>query len=312
MARTLILILACILAPAGHLLAAPAALIIPSSKADAYTLTVASIRAGLGDTELAVATLANSDALKQQLENDSLRLIVTVGMAAARWVSAQQTDIPVLHTLIPLKSFEQLHARAPEQATATPRLTSALCLDQPLSRQLELVRLLVPRHTHIGVLAGPSSATTLPELEQLATKRKFSLSSQVIGESAAANPALESLLMKADVVLALPDPVVFNRESISGLLLTTFSRSVPVIGFSQSYVRAGALGAVYSTPAQVGRQAAEVIKQYLSDTGGVLPAPQPPRYFSVELNPHVGRALGIHLPDADYIKTQLQRREQTP
>nr|HPR06509.1 ABC transporter substrate binding protein [Denitromonas sp.] len=90
-------------------------------------------------------------------------------------------------------------------------------------------------------------------------------------------------------------------------LLTAYRHRSPVIGFSPAYVRAGAVMAVYSSPEQMGQQAAEMAVQSL--LGNPLPEARHPAYFSVSVNPHVARSLSIDLPDAATLEAQIRRQE---
>jgi ABC-type uncharacterized transport system substrate-binding protein len=82
-----------------------------------------------------------------------------------------------------------------------------------------------------------------------------------------------------------------------------------VLGFSPAYVRAGALVSLHSTPAQVGIQAASLARSVLN---GQSPAPsQYPADFTVEVNTHVARSLGLEL-DAAALTKQLRQLERKP
>ena len=76
-------------------------------------------------------------------------------------------------------------------------------------------------------------------------------------------PALTKVLASADVILAMPDPMIFNNGTIHNILLAAYREERPLIGFSPAYVRAGALAAVYSTPQQIAHQIAETIQRAL-------------------------------------------------
>jgi len=115
-------------------------------------------------------------------------------------------------------------------------------------------------------------------------------------ESSGVYAALQRVLQSSDALLALPDPVAFNASTAYGMMLTTYRAQVPVIGFSEGLVKAGALLGLYSTANQVGRQGAEIAGRILSGDSG-LPAPQYPRYFTVRANHAVARSLGISLED---------------
>jgi ABC-type uncharacterized transport system substrate-binding protein len=96
---------------------------------------------------------------------------------------------------------------------------------------------------------------------------------------------------------------------VYGLLLTTYRAQVPVVGFSEGLVKAGALLGLFSTAQQMGKQGAEIVSRVLAGDAG-LPAPQYPRYFTVRINNSVARSLGISLPDETALGTALITRSE--
>ena len=123
---------------------------------------------------------------------------------------------------------------------------------------------------------------------------------------------LDAMLGSIDVFLAVPDPVVFNRYSVKSILLSTYHKSIPVIGFSSALVTAGGLIAVHSTPAQIAHQAADLMRELLASGNWTLPPSQYPRLFSVVENQQVARSLGIQLPAATQLEQRLYRLEMQP
>ena len=116
---------------------------------------------------------------------------------------------------------------------------------------------------------------------------------------------MRDLLENSDVLLSLPDPLVFNSGTIHHLLVATYHQKIPVIGFSRAFVEAGALLAVYSTPAQTGRQAAEIVQQVLRTPVRALPPPQYPKYFAIAVNRRVAASLGLEVPDEQTLLNRL-------
>jgi ABC-type uncharacterized transport system substrate-binding protein len=94
---------------------------------------------------------------------------------------------------------------------------------------------------------------------------------------------------------------------LQNILRTAFLSNVPLFAFSPAYVRAGALAAVYTTPNQVGRQAAEWLVRYLD--GRTLPAIQSPREFEISVNRRVARALGLAMEEDSRIVDRVRELE---
>lgn len=229
------------------------------------------------------------------------QLLIAVGASAARAVAKAGGSVPVLCVLLPRLAFERI-----ADSSKRPRANfSAIYLDQPLSRQLGFIRLTLPGKRRIGVLAGPDASNQIPRLRSAASRTGFELTVEHADEEGAIVHSLNRLLPQVDALLAVPDGVVYNRNTARSVLLTTYRHQRPVIAFSQAYVTAGALAAVFSTPSQIGRQAADLLKAHT--IGGNLPLPSPrfPTYFSVAVNRYVARSLSLEVADEAALYEEL-------
>ncbi len=232
--------------------------------------------------------------------------VVAVGSAALRDMQDLFADDPtpplLLAVLIPRLAFERL--ADPSRLRAGQ--ISAVFLDQPPARQMELARLAIPSLRALGVLLGGESRAAAAALEKAARERGFELlARQVVGDGLF--PALQALLPEVDGLLAVPDPLVFNSQTATNILAATYRRRIPLIGFSPAYARAGALVSLYSSPDQIGVRGGEVLRQAFSSR--ILPPPQWPRDFVVRVNQDVARSLGLSIEEAQ-LAQQLRRAEK--
>jgi putative ABC transport system substrate-binding protein len=235
------------------------------------------------------------------------RLFVAFGAEAVTVLAKAPLRAPLLAALLPRSSFERALLQSGRKGSSQ---FSALYLDQPLSRQLDLIHLALPNARRIGVLWGPASKGQATALSALLRARGLALVEANIEHNESIFPKLKKILEEADLLLALPDSLVYNSTSIQNILLTSIRARVPVVAFSAAFVRAGALLAVHVTPTQIGQQAAMLAQGVLR--GKALPAmPVYASDFSVALNEHVARSLGLNL-DADALSAQLHRRETGP
>jgi len=232
-------------------------------------------------------------------------LIVTLGTRAAQAVAALSPRTLVLHTLLPRSAFERLPTRGDDS-----RRVSAVFIDQPASRQIELLRIALPDWPRVALVVGRDSTELGARLQASARDRRLRPALEHAAEESELYPALQRMLGEPAVLLAVPDTTLFNNRTISNILLTAYHHRSPVVGFSPAYVKAGALLALYSTPAQIGQQAGEAARQGL--TSGALPSPSAPRQFRVATNPYVARSLGIALEDASVLQDRLERAEGNP
>jgi len=241
------------------------------------------------------------------------QLIVTVGVAALDGVLEALPQrgpawqrIPLLAVMVPQAIFAARRAVGP---VLQQRAYSAVVLDQPLARQLALIRRALPQTQRVGVLAGPLTRPFVHDLKQAARPLGMTVHpSPAIDAVEDIYPALQQTLEATDVILALPDPLIYNPGSLQNILLTTYRARKPLVAYSPAYVRAGAILAVYSTPAQVARSAAEMLRHWQPGRG--LPPPQSPREFEVAMNARVTASLGLPVDPAAQIATDLRQLEQ--
>ena len=288
----------------------PVVVVVISERSASYleaadALTAELERAGLPRADIAVVTSGEYSAGAPA--NVSPRLLVAVGTGAANLLAAKDSRIPLIATLLPASSFEQIVLGTGRKPSAT---FSAVFLSQPFSRQLDLIRLALPEARRVGVLWGPDSQTQAPALQAAIQVRGLQLVAGVVGPGEPAYPALQKVLEDADLLLAVANPQLYNSASIQNILLSSYRSKVPFVGFSPSYVQAGAVFAVYSTPAMIGRQTAMMARSILQGRG--LPAlPQYPLEFNVSVNDQVARSLGLKL-DAGLLNDRLRLMERSP
>lgn len=236
------------------------------------------------------------------------QLIVAVGTPAMQAIAQKPLSLPVLNVLVSRESFFKLTKTNPKLADY--HQFSAIYFDQSISRQLNLIRIVMGRSTTIGALLGADSSELIPRLNTASKETGMPIKLESITNEADLIPSLRNLLAECDVLLALPDAMIYNRNNIPSILLTSYRQKIPLFGFSSAYVKAGALAAVYSTPSQISQQVSELLQNQNSSS---LPAPQFPRYFSVGINTQVAHSLGLPVDDETSVLNKLkQATERAP
>jgi len=306
--RLLLLPICLVFFAAGSTRAADVTVVIVSSeRSAAYQEATQALLGELGRggiaskdvLQITIAELAKAGSL-------SARLYVTLGMDAAVMLARSELKAPVLCALLPRQSFERVLRESGRRVSAQ---FSAVYLNQPLSRQLDLVRLALPQAGRVGVLFGGESQSQETLLDEAAQGRGLKLVGIHVKPEEPVFSGLKRILDEADLLLALADPQIYNSSSIQNILLASFRAQVPMLAFSPAYVRAGALLAVYSTPVQIGQQAGVMASAVLQGKG--LGSPQYPQDFSVSVNEHVARSLGLNL-DPQALTERLRRLEKRP
>jgi len=226
-------------------------------------------------------------------------LVIAVGTKAATAVAGSETPT-VLNVLITKASYAKLLHDFPRRAGS--HTFSAIYLDQPIYRQAHLIASILPGKRKVGLLYS-TPPKELSQLQQKLNGYGLTLHVQAVDPAVPLPDALQDLLGRSDALLALPDAAVYNDSTIRNVLLATYRMGVPLIGFSPGYVKAGALCAVFSTPAQIADQTAELIFQF--EGVHTLPPPQYPREFEVMVNEQVAHSLGLQVKSASALHDEI-------
>lgn len=251
-----------------------------------------------------IRVLHNAEELASLTSTASPDLVITLGSRAAKKIAASSISPPTLYTLLPESTFNSL------PNCCEPHKVSSIFLNQPLERQIHLIKAALPQHKRLGIIYGPSSRHAASHIKELAAKAGLLLESEVVENRAEVGAALRRLLKRIDVLLALPDPEVYSKQTVFNVLLSSYHNSVPVIGFSKGYVKAGALLALYSTPEQIGHHLADVVQQYFASGQQQLPPPHYSTDFSVLTNKSVARSFKITLPTENALRNSLLDKQE--
>lgn len=232
----------------------------------------------------------------------SRRLVVALGPGA--WRKAVETlgpEAALLGVMVPQQVLEQSAGRR-------VRTVGAILAEAPPSRLLNLIQLALPLRQQVGLIVGLPLSMQLGRIEAAAAERGLRLGIEKVTQESAVGPAVQRLAQAGSVLLALPDGTVHTANTIQPLLLISYRNGVPVVAYSEAYLRAGAALAVYSTPEQFAQQAAEIVMAYQEGRTG--PWIQGPRYFSVGVNQAVARSLDLNLPSPEDLGRRLRQMKE--
>jgi len=179
---------------------------------------------------------------------------VALGAAALQVVLEAGATAPMLA----LFTSNEAYTRIIGVSGHRPALSALFAEASPL-HQLKLVRAVYKRR--IGVTALFSAATSHLQsmVEQAAKVNDVELHARVLD---AGDNVVHALLSERDAqaVLMIPDRKLYTTDNLRNVLESAYRRRLGIIGFTPSLVRAGALGAAYSTIEDVLAQVGSVIE----------------------------------------------------
>ena len=278
---------------------------IVSQRSESYTHVVAAIRKNLPAERYIYQTIYQDsiDVIDRQIT--SADIVIAVGASATEAVMRQKPSVKIIAVLITDSAFSSLAKKYfGSREAALSAGISVVCLDQPVQRSIELAKLILPDAAVAGLMLGPAAHM---HAEVFARQiNSAGMTPNIARFSAQQNPILviEPVLSQSDIFIPIPDTRLINIATAKWILQLSYRHRVPVIAYSKAYLKGGALAALYSSPEDVGRQAAELTSQHFLSpdfNGGAYM----PTYFSIDFNDSVTAFFNLDIKTADFYINKL-------
>jgi len=289
------LLLACILLAPLQVTAAQQAIIVSSADNNYHKSLIENILPYLETSDIN-ANIFNTE---QQMDiGASDNLIISIGHEATTLIDNKKISNPILRV------YTETSPNIDPDKKGKPHLS----MTQATCKQFALARLLNANWKTVSVLLSSPNELLTKRLESCAAENKLILKTIILNKFINIIDALNTSLLNSDALLALPDSSIYNAKTIKSILLTSYRHRVPIIGFSENFVRAGALAAINSSEKQLGKQIAELIQQHYNNQN-IIDHHLYPKYFDVITNKNVAKSLGITLPEVSpyQIASYLQK-----
>jgi len=234
---------------------------------------------------------SNLDSTSDVLENANV--IISLGADSASNISSRSPDQLVINAYVTLEQIAQFQHRNANNI--------AVLLNQPLERYLAFSHHLLNLKT-LGLINRSSPALSSRQ-QKILRKLNLELNQYQLAETNKKLLAtVRQLIRQNEALLMLPDQSIFNRDTLKGILLTTYRSRTPVISYSPGHVKSGALAAIYSSPTDIGKHLAKLINQHhegtLNSNYKVIYA----EYYSIATNQRVAHSLGLDLPGEEKLR----------
>ena len=232
---------------------------------------------------------ANADHLS------SANRIIALGIKASQLVLERFPKKKLISAYLTQQQHRQLQLANDNQLT--------VLLDQPLLRYLAFTKFQFNPKS-VGIINH--SPIELNRQQRKTLKRlKLQLNQYQSTKPRDLLSTVRQLVQQNDVLLMLPEQGIYNRNTLKGILLTAYRARRPVISYSPAHVMSGAVAAIYSSPADIGRHLADVLNDYDDGFADSSANVQFARYYSVMTNSRVAHALGIDISDESGLSKYL-------
>jgi putative tryptophan/tyrosine transport system substrate-binding protein len=239
---------------------------------------------------------AVSGQIARKFVGDEVGLILAISTPSAQDAAAATKKIPILFSAVTdpkaaglVKSLERPGGNV-----------SGTCDRSPVSRQLELIRQILPSAKRIGTIYNPgevNSVASVTEMEAQAAKTGLTLVKAAAPSSNTVKMAADSLLGKVDAIQVPTDnTVVLAFESV---VKVCQENKVPLFAADVDSVNRGAIAALGLDYYKLGRQTGAMARKILQGSANMA---EMPVEFQIDLVLHVNPAqaakMGVELPEA--------------
>lgn len=220
-------------------------------------------------------------------------LILTLGSLATEIAKEDVKDIPIVFSVV-LNPVDSGFVNSMQ--SSGNNLTGA-SLDISIEKQFENLKAIVPNVRKIGVLYNPTETGEVIKKALIISKEiGLKLIAKPISSEKDVPDALRALTKGIDCLWAVADSTVFSSlQSTQFIILYTLRNQIPFMGISPSYVKAGALFALFCDYEDIGRQSGELAAEILA---GEKPTELPitiPRKIFLSLNLRVAEQIGLRI-----------------
>ncbi len=167
---------------------------------------------------------------------------------------------------------------------------------------LYYIKKFIPKVKCVGMIYDPRHSRNLFK-ELLAAGKNAHLC--IVGKKVVtlkqAIKAIDWISDKIDVYIMAPDITVISPETLRFMNFFFLKKSIPIVTFSEKYLKMGAFMAIYPDPYKMGIQAGELAKKILKKEVK-LPVKLKPNSKLIMINPHVAKDLGLKLESTSSIR----------
>lgn len=222
---------------------------------------------------------------------DNASLLINTGDKLSRQIGQRYPDTP------------QINIVTRHHPDITSGIQTQIVINQHICMQLSLIHQLSTSFMGVSVIA--SNSDVIKGSERCAKKYGMRIHLYLYDTGSSLHSLIENALNN-DILLTIPDSKIYNRSTVKNILLSSYRKRVPVVGFSRSFVKAGALAGIYSTPEQLATQVRRLIDTFHQNNRFEY-AHQHPDDFKVLINNQVSKSLGIKVPSSDEITETLMQ-----
>ncbi|MEM6490559.1 MAG: ABC transporter substrate-binding protein [Pseudomonadota bacterium] len=245
--------------------------------------------------QTAQGNAATAAQIARSFVGDRPDVLVGIATPTAQALAAATQDLPIVFTAV----TDPVGAKLVETLAAPGGNVTGLSDMSPVGQHLDLMRVVKPSMTTVGVVFNPGEANAQSLVDMLkaeAATRGLDVVEAPAPTSADVQTAARSVAGRSDFIYAPTDNTV--ASAIKAVIGAADAAGVPVFGGSTTYVPDGAVIGLGFDYDAIGYQTADYVVRILE---GAAPAALPARVATgsdIVVNLAAAKALGLTIPDA--------------
>jgi putative tryptophan/tyrosine transport system substrate-binding protein len=225
----------------------------------------------------------------ETLRGSSPDIVIAIGARASKLVAGGVGGIPVLVGMVLGREWTTLEG-AP---------IGGVLMDVPEDEQLRTLRRVLPGASRCGVLYDPGrSAAIIEQARSGAARVGIELVTETVRRPEDVPGAYRRLAARIDALWIVPDSTVVSQESFEFIIRQSAERRLPVMVFSDSMVKAGALLGIFAEPRAIGQQLGQLARRLAAAPVRQQMPVEAPRAPVLSINLRTAAANGIEVPPA--------------
>ena len=225
-------------------------------------------------------------------------LIISIGYKSAKGMAKYKTKNNIIYTLIP--DNESLRLSIPCEKTACYKIY----INQPVNRYVQLFKNLFPEGKTLVFATTNENPTKSKQVKKESENNNLIFKNIHINKNNISRSFIKKL-NNNDVLLALPNHDIYNANHARSIILSTYHANVPIIAYSKSFTKAGALISLYSSIDNIAEKTANIVNTIIKD-GALKQKEHYPDEFTIEINSAVARSMNINIDSENMLKRKIK------
>lgn len=283
---------------AGTLSAGVDALIIRSKDFHLYDQAIDGFKSVFGGSDkiLTMSSPVDDEKLTAEIHRANPRIILAVGLRAAKWVRDQALETPTVFCM----------AIHPEDNLLKTEYMTGVHLEPAPAEQLQAFARVLPDAVKIGLLYDPKrTGRQVKAIIAAANELGLSIIARPVETREEVPGALQEVVAESQALWLLRDATILTREFFNHTLVLQLSKRLPLIAYSEQFVRKGAFFSYSASYDQQGEKAGDIANRILQ---GASPANIPLQHpkGTLSINARTGEMTGAllhsirrHLPPGE-------------